>query len=61
VTSHIPEKGQVMIRYFGPYANAHRGKVRRTFSHKGQLEMAEKYGTSFYLYDIIALIHGWYT
>jgi ribosomal protein S27E len=29
VTSHIPDKGQVMIRYFGLYANAHRGKVRK--------------------------------
>ena len=27
VTSHIPDKGQVMVRYFGLYANAHRGKV----------------------------------
>jgi len=26
VTSHIPEKGQVMLRYYGIYANAHRGK-----------------------------------
>jgi hypothetical protein len=25
VTSHIPDKGQVMVRYFGLYANAHRG------------------------------------
>ncbi len=25
VTSHIPDKGQVMIRYYGVYANAHRG------------------------------------
>jgi len=24
VTSHIPDKGQVMIRYYGVYANAHR-------------------------------------
>jgi len=23
VTSHIPDKGQVMVRYFGLYANAH--------------------------------------
>jgi hypothetical protein len=30
VTSHIPEKGQVMVRYFGLYANAHRGKVRKS-------------------------------
>jgi hypothetical protein len=29
VTSHIPEKGQVMVRYYGLYANAHRGKVRK--------------------------------
>jgi len=33
VTSHIPEKGQVTIRYFGIYANAHRGK-RRKEGHK---------------------------
>ena len=26
VTSHIPDKGQVMIRY-GLYSNAHRGKM----------------------------------
>ena len=30
VTSHIPDKGQVMVRYYGLYANAHRGKVRKT-------------------------------
>jgi hypothetical protein len=30
VTSHIPDKGQVMIRYYGVYANAHRGKIRKT-------------------------------
>jgi len=30
VTSHIPEKGQVMVRYFDLYANAHRGKVRKS-------------------------------
>ena len=29
VTSHIPDKGQVMVRYYGLYANAHRGKVRK--------------------------------
>jgi len=28
VTSHIPDKGQVMVRYDGLSANAHRGKVR---------------------------------
>jgi hypothetical protein len=29
VTSHVPDKGQVMVRYYGLYANAHRGKARR--------------------------------
>jgi len=29
VVSHIPDKGQVTVRYFGLYANAHRGKVRK--------------------------------
>ena len=29
VTSHIPDKGQVMIRYHGLYSNAHRGKMRK--------------------------------
>jgi hypothetical protein len=29
VTSHIPDKGQVMVRYYGLYANAYRGKVRK--------------------------------
>ena len=29
VTSHIPDKGQVMTRYYGLYSNAHRGKVRK--------------------------------
>ena len=26
VTSHIPDKGQVMVRYYGLYSNAHRGE-----------------------------------
>jgi hypothetical protein len=30
VTSHIPDKGQVTVRYYGLYANAHRGKVKKT-------------------------------
>ena len=29
VTSHIPDKGQVMIRYYGLYSNAHGGKRRK--------------------------------
>jgi hypothetical protein len=29
LTSHIPDKGQVMVRYYGLYSNAHRGKMRK--------------------------------
>ena len=29
VTSHIPDKGQVMVRCYGLYANAHCGKIRK--------------------------------
>jgi hypothetical protein len=29
VTSHIPDKGRVTVRYCGLYANAHRGKVKK--------------------------------
>jgi hypothetical protein len=29
VTSHIPDEAQATIRYYGLYANAHRGKVRK--------------------------------
>jgi len=29
VTSRIPDKGQVMVRYYGLYASAHRGKVKK--------------------------------
>jgi len=29
VTSHIPDKGQVMVRYYGLYSNARRGKMRK--------------------------------
>ncbi len=29
VTSHIPDRGQVLIRYYGLYANAHRGKINK--------------------------------
>jgi hypothetical protein len=32
VTSHIPDKGKVMIRYYGLYSDAHRGKIRKTAS-----------------------------
>jgi hypothetical protein len=30
VTSHIPDKGQIMVSYYGLYANTHRGKAKKT-------------------------------
>jgi hypothetical protein len=42
VTSHIPEKGQVMFRYYGPYADAHRGKVRKADRVPVTLGMVEE-------------------
>jgi len=41
VTSHIPDKGQVTIRYFGLDANAHRGKVKKANRAASPLRMAE--------------------
>ena len=41
VTSHIPDKGQVTVRYYGLYANAHRGKVRKAGVSPLVLPMAE--------------------
>ncbi len=42
VTSHIPEKGQVMTRYLGVYANAHRGKMRKTAVVPHELKVIEE-------------------
>jgi hypothetical protein len=42
VTSHIPDKGQVMVRYYGLYANAHRGKVRKADRAPVSLGMIEE-------------------
>jgi hypothetical protein len=42
VTSHIPDKGQVLVRYYGLYANAHRGKVRKASVSPLVLRMAEE-------------------
>jgi len=42
VTSHIPDKGQVTVRYFGLYANAHRGKVRKGQPDKHPFIIVEK-------------------
>jgi hypothetical protein len=42
VTSHIPDKGQVMVRYFGLYANAHRGKVKKERQSPTALRIVEE-------------------
>jgi hypothetical protein len=42
VTSHIPDKGQVMVRYYGLYANAHRGKARKTAVSPVTLRLSEE-------------------
>jgi len=44
ITSHIPDKGQVMIRYYGLYANAHRGKVRKAGRTGFRLKIVEEEG-----------------
>jgi len=41
VTSHIPDKGQVMVRYYGLYANAHRGKVKKASLSPSALRVVE--------------------
>ncbi|MBM3298115.1 MAG: transposase [Candidatus Aminicenantes bacterium] len=42
VTSHIPDKGQVMVRYYGLYANAHRGKVKKASLEAAPLRIVEE-------------------
>jgi len=42
VVSHIPDKGQVTVRYYGLYANAHRGKIRKASLSPFLLRMAEE-------------------
>jgi len=42
VTLHIPDKGQVMVRYYGLYANAHRGKMRKSEEAAGKLVTIEE-------------------
>ncbi len=41
VTSPIPDRGQVMVRYYGLYANAHRGKVRKANLRSSPLRVVE--------------------
>jgi hypothetical protein len=42
VTSHIPDKGQVTVRYYGLYANAHRGKVKKASRQAFPLRTVEE-------------------
>ena len=42
VTSHIPDKGQVMVRYYGLYASAHRGKVKKASLSPSALRLVEE-------------------
>jgi hypothetical protein len=42
VVSHIPDKGQVTVRYYGLYANAHRGKVKNASQVPVALGMIEE-------------------
>jgi hypothetical protein len=42
LTSHIPDKGQVTVRYYGLYANAHRGKVKKASLEFFSLRMVEE-------------------
>jgi len=42
VTSHIPDKGQVTVRYYGLYGNAHRGKVKKASLVPVSLGMMEE-------------------
>jgi len=41
-TSHIPDKGQVTVRYYGLYANAHRGKLRKASLEAFPLRIVEE-------------------
>ena len=41
MTSHIPDKGQVMVRCYGLYANVHRGRVGKASLSPSALRMVE--------------------
>ena len=42
MTSHIPDKGQVTVRYYGLYANAHRGKIKKASLEAFPLRIVEE-------------------
>ena len=41
-TSPIPEKGQVMVRYYGLYSNAPRAKIRTTLEAANPILIIEQ-------------------
>jgi len=60
VTSHIPDKGQVIIPYYGLYANAHRGKMSTigvSPSHPPIIEEEERFMPSKGWAEIIRNFH----
>lgn len=46
ISFHIPDKGQVIIRYYGLYSDAHRGKIRKTASAHSSSPIREDDQTS---------------
>jgi hypothetical protein len=42
VTSHIPDKGQVMVRYYGLYANAYRGRLKKAGANPPYVRMIKE-------------------
>ena len=42
LTSHIPDKGHVTLRYYGLYANAHPEKVKKASRVPVSLGMVEE-------------------
>jgi hypothetical protein len=59
VTSHISDKGQVMVRYYGLYANAHRGKVRKAGLAPLALRIVEEDLKPLPSKGWAAMIRGW--
>ncbi|MGA2587528.1 MAG: transposase [Candidatus Aminicenantales bacterium] len=59
VTSHIPDKRQVMVRYYGLYANAHRGKVQKALVPFA-LRMAEEDKKRIHFKGWVAMIRKVY-
>jgi hypothetical protein len=61
VTSHISDKGQVMIRYYGLYSNAHLGKMRKSHeaaSHSLIIEQEEPFVPSKGWAEMMRKVYG---